>query len=129
MRNCPPLQSHSLMTPEQLRTVGELRHLAVTGEARARRESLHIGLRELALAIGVSPSALSRWENRINLPRGEHALRWADALGVLSLKQDGAAPTYQAGASAGNDEAARVPAGPPQSSKSALTSKQDGTAL
>lgn len=115
------------MTPEQLRTVGELRHLAVTGEARARRESLHIGLRELALAIGVSPSALSRWENRINLPRGDHALRWADALGVLSLKQDGTAPTYQAGASAGNDEAARVPAGPPQSSNPHSPARENRT--
>ncbi|MGW2044678.1 helix-turn-helix domain-containing protein [Streptomyces sp. NPDC001858] len=70
------------MTPEQLRTVGELRHLAVTGEARALRESLHIGLRELARVIDVSPSALSRWENHINLPRGEHALKWAAVLGV-----------------------------------------------
>lgn len=35
----------------------------------------------------------------------------------------GASPVYQPGESAGNDEAARVPAGPPQSSKSALTSK------
>lgn len=94
------------MTPEQLRTVGELRHLAVTGEARARRVSLHIGLRELARVIGVSPSALSRWENRINLPRGEHALRWANALGVLSPAEVGASPVYQPGESAGNDEAA-----------------------
>ncbi|WP_419249526.1 helix-turn-helix domain-containing protein [Streptomyces griseorubiginosus] len=94
------------MTPEQLRTVGELRHLAVTGEARARRVSLHIGLRELARVIGVSPSALSRWENRINLPRGDHALRWANALGVLSTTEAGASPVYQPGESAGNDEAA-----------------------
>lgn len=43
-------------------------------------------------------------------------------LGLLPNNSD-TAPTYQAGAPAGNDEAARVPAGPPQSSKSALTSK------
>lgn len=36
---------------------------------------------------------------------------------------NGTAPRYQPGASAGNDEAARVPAGPPQSSKSASTAK------
>ncbi|MEU9405076.1 DNA-binding protein [Streptomyces sp. NPDC048281] len=44
----------------------------------------------------------------------------------LMPEENGAAPTYQAGASAGNnDEAARVPAGPPQSSKSALTSNEE----
>lgn len=94
------------MTPEQLRTVGELRHLAVTGEARALRQSLHIGLRELARVIGVSPSALSRWETSINLPRGEHALRWADALGVQPATRKGASPVYQPGESVENDEAA-----------------------
>lgn len=38
-------------------------------------------------------------------------------------EENGASPVYQPGESAGNDEAARVPAGPPQSSRSALTSK------
>lgn len=84
--------------------------------------SLHIGLRELARVIGVSPSALSRWENRINLPRGEHALKWADALGVQSARV-GAVPGAQPGASAGNDEAPRGSAGAPLSSKSATTCK------
>lgn len=79
--------------------------------------SLHIGLRELARVIDVSPSALSRWENRINLPRGEHALRWADALGVQPATRNGAAPAYQAGASAGNDEEAGYqPASPVEQS-------------
>lgn len=43
-------------------------------------------------------------------------------LGLLP-NDSGTAPTYQAGASAGNDEAARVPAGPPLSSKSTPTAK------
>lgn len=41
-------------------------------------------------------------------------------LGLLP-QENGTAPRYQPGASAGNDEAARVPAGPPLSSKSAPT--------
>ncbi|MBE4790713.1 helix-turn-helix transcriptional regulator [Streptomyces sp. NE06-02F] len=107
------------MTPEQLRTVGELRHLAVTGEARVLRKSLHIGLRELARVIGVSPSALSRWENRINLPRSEHALKWAEALGVQPSARSSAALVYQTRASAGNSEAAGYqPAAPNEQSTS-----------
>ncbi|WP_055527120.1 hypothetical protein [Streptomyces graminilatus] len=52
-------------------------------------------------------------------------VRTVDAWKFLGLipQENGTAPTYQAGAPAGNDEAARVPAGPPQSSRSALTSK------
>ncbi|MFC7842526.1 DNA-binding protein [Streptomyces sp. NPDC057382] len=41
-------------------------------------------------------------------------------LGLIP-QETGAAPTYQAGAATGNDEAARVPAGPPQSSRSIPT--------
>lgn len=50
-------------------------------------------------------------------------VRTVDVWKFLGLipQENGTAPTYQAGASAGNDEAARVPAGPPQSSRSTLT--------
>lgn len=72
------------MSPEQLRTVGELRELALSGQARALREARHIGLRELAIAIGTSPSAVSRWENGINKPRGANALKWAEVLGITA---------------------------------------------
>jgi hypothetical protein len=49
-------------------------------------------------------------------------------LGLIP-QENGTAPTYQVGASAGNNEAARVPAGPPQPSKSAPHAKQEnGTA-
>ena len=43
-------------------------------------------------------------------------------LGLIP-QENGTAPTYQAGAPAGNDEAPRVPAGVPLSSKSAPTAK------
>ncbi|WP_431772216.1 helix-turn-helix domain-containing protein [Streptomyces cucumeris] len=70
------------MNAEQLRTVGEVRTLAASGKARALREARNIGLRELARAIGASPSALSRWEHGVNRPRADHALKWALALGL-----------------------------------------------
>lgn len=52
-------------------------------------------------------------------------VRTVDAWKFLGLvpEEKGAAPTYQAGAPAGNDEAARVPAGRPLSSKSVPTAK------
>lgn len=52
-------------------------------------------------------------------------VRTVDVWNFLGLvpQENGTAPTYQAGAPAGNDEATRVPAGSPQSSKSAPTSK------
>ena len=51
-------------------------------------------------------------------------VRKIDILNFLGLTEEtGASPVYHPGESAGNDEAARVPAGPPLSSKSALTSK------
>ncbi|WP_030173190.1 helix-turn-helix domain-containing protein [Streptomyces sp. NRRL S-813] len=43
-------------------------------------------------------------------------------LGLLP-QENGASPVYQPGESVGNDEATRVPAGPPQSSKSIPTAK------
>lgn len=56
-------------------------------------------------------------------------VRRADLLNFLGLgdqvavEETSACPVYQPGQATGNDEAARVPAGPPQSSKSAPTSK------
>lgn len=75
------------MNPEQLRTVGEVRSLAASGKARALREARHIGLRELARAIGASPSAVCRWEQGVNRPRADRALKWAIALGLTPKEQ------------------------------------------
>ncbi|MFJ4692817.1 helix-turn-helix domain-containing protein [Streptomyces sp. NPDC088766] len=70
------------MTPEELRTVGELRCLAASGRARALREAQRIGLRELARTIGTSPSTVSRWETGATQPRSALALKWAQVLGL-----------------------------------------------
>ncbi|WP_443079989.1 helix-turn-helix domain-containing protein [Streptomyces sp. P9-A2] len=76
------------MTPEELRTVGELRCLASSGHARALREARHIGLRELARTIGASPSTVSRWETGISQPRGAVALKWAAVLGLAGASSE-----------------------------------------
>ncbi|MEU9065485.1 helix-turn-helix transcriptional regulator [Streptomyces sp. NPDC048306] len=79
----------SLMTPDELRTVGELRCLAASGHARALREARHIGLRELARTIGTSPSTVSRWETGATQPRGALALKWAQVLGLEGTASEG----------------------------------------
>lgn len=70
------------MTSEQLNQLSSVRRLAASGEARARRINRRIRLREMAAALDVQPSTLSRWENGRSTPRSDVALRWADLLGL-----------------------------------------------
>ncbi|MGY4994094.1 helix-turn-helix domain-containing protein [Streptomyces sp. 900105245] len=70
------------MTSEDLRRISAVRALVANGKAREQRESRRLTLREIADAIGSSPSTIHRWEKGTSLPRGAHALRWADALGI-----------------------------------------------
>lgn len=44
--------------------------------ARAVRLAAGISVRQLAQAIGVQPSTLSRWERGLRRPRPEQAKRW-----------------------------------------------------
>lgn len=60
------------------------RSLARTGGGRVIREGASVSLRELAAEIGVSPSALSKWERGVASPRLEAATRWARALRAIS---------------------------------------------
>lgn len=105
-----------------------------TSPLRAVRTAKGLGLRTVAARAGIDPGHLSKVE------RGEKQLS-LEALYRLALVLDlrelavllkphipqrdvGVAPEVQSGATAtGNDEATRGPAGSPQSSKSALTSK------
>jgi transcriptional regulator with XRE-family HTH domain len=57
---------------------------AVSGEARAKRRELHLTLKEVADVVGASPASVNRWERGKASPRGTHALRWAEALGVTA---------------------------------------------
>jgi transcriptional regulator with XRE-family HTH domain len=70
------------MSPEDLRRISKVRALVANGKAREQRESRRLTLREIASAIGSSPSTVYRWEQGTSLPRGARALLWADALGI-----------------------------------------------
>lgn len=70
------------MSPEDLRRISAVRMLIANGDARAERQRRRLTLREIADTIGSSPSTIHRWEKGTALPRGAHALRWAEALGI-----------------------------------------------
>ncbi|MFE0727070.1 helix-turn-helix domain-containing protein [Streptomyces antibioticus] len=70
------------MSPDDLNRVSSVRILAACGEARMRRLARRISLREMAAALNVQPSTLSRWETGSTAPRSDVALRWADLLSV-----------------------------------------------
>ncbi|MFD9905892.1 helix-turn-helix domain-containing protein [Streptomyces sp. NPDC059063] len=76
------------MTPDELRRVSSVRHLAACGDARTIRKKRRVSLRELAEAIDTSPSSLSRWENGRTAPRSAVALRWAAALDFPTTAQE-----------------------------------------
>jgi transcriptional regulator with XRE-family HTH domain len=70
------------VTPDELRRISEVRALVANGEARAKRLERRLTLREIADAVGSSPSTIHRWEQGTSAPRSAHALRWAKALGI-----------------------------------------------
>jgi len=71
------------MDSEQTLRLAEIRRLAASGEAKAIRERADLSLREVAGAVGVSPSGLFRWENGERTPRGDAAVRYAKFLRQL----------------------------------------------
>jgi DNA-binding transcriptional regulator YiaG len=67
---------------EELRRVVMARQLT-HGAGRRLREGLGVSLDELAAAMGVNGSQLSRWERGLASPRPKGALRWLAALDEL----------------------------------------------
>lgn len=66
--------------------------MLASGQARKRRESLCMSLREVAAAMGKDPGSLSRWESGEVQPRAQAALQLADILGITGAqRQDQAA--------------------------------------
>ena len=61
-------------------SVVNIRREAKNGRMRERRELAQAGLIELALEIGVSAPALSRWERGFARPTPKHALKWDSTL-------------------------------------------------
>lgn len=70
------------MDPKDLRRISYVRRCVADGTLKERRLAWQISVRELAQALNVSASTLSRWENCRSVPRADAALRWADAVGV-----------------------------------------------
>lgn len=70
------------MDIEALKRVSEVRRMLASGQARERRKSLRMSLREVATALELNPAAVSRWENGATQPRAQAALKLADILGI-----------------------------------------------
>jgi transcriptional regulator with XRE-family HTH domain len=77
----------------RLESIVWIRKLARSGEARRIRERLGISVPELAVALRVHPSSLSRWETGRATPRAGVARRWAVILVDLGAWQVTADPS------------------------------------
>jgi DNA-binding transcriptional regulator YiaG len=75
--------ANAARTVEQVVDLAATRALARSGEARAIRERAGLSLREMAAALGVTRSALQRWEVGLRTPRGESAVRYGALLAAL----------------------------------------------
>lgn len=64
--------------------LARLRTLMSTGTAKSIRLAAGVSLPEIARDVGVAHSTVYRWENNLNVPKGEPALRYAEVLDELS---------------------------------------------
>jgi DNA-binding transcriptional regulator YiaG len=71
------------MTKAHALRLVQLRAAISTGETRQIRVAARLSISEMAAACGVDQSTLWRWEQGKRLPRGEHAIRYADVLDSL----------------------------------------------
>jgi transcriptional regulator with XRE-family HTH domain len=55
-----------------------------TGAAKSIRLAAGVSLPEIARDVGVAHSTVYRWENNLNVPKGEAALRYAALLDELA---------------------------------------------
>ncbi len=72
------------MTQRELLQVALARRLASEGEAQRLRTDAGLSLREVADAIGVSPTTLWRWEAGQRAPRPRAAIAWGALLEQLA---------------------------------------------
>ena len=63
--------------------IARARQAAQSGEAAAIRRAAGLSLAEVATAIGVTPSAVCKWESGDRLPRSDVARRYAQLLEAL----------------------------------------------
>jgi transcriptional regulator with XRE-family HTH domain len=72
--------------------VSTARHAASGGHLRTLREQRKLSQADVARALGVTESAVSRWESGARRPAREEALRLAALLAVLERADEGPAP-------------------------------------
>ena len=72
------------MNSKQTLKLVQARRLAASGEGKAVRERAGLSLREVAAPMGLSVSALFRWENGERIPHGERAVAWVEFLEQLA---------------------------------------------
>lgn len=72
---------------ERLAGVRDLTH---SGQARKIRQHANLTRAEVARAVGVDPSTVSRWESGERRPRGTAAIRYAELLRRLSAERGAA---------------------------------------
>ena len=77
------------MNNTELVQLAAVRSLADSGRARSIRRAAGISLLEVANAVGVRPSTISRWESGQRAPRGDAALRYARLLHRLATREVG----------------------------------------
>lgn len=75
------------MTTRELLLVAKARRLSQSGEGAEARANAGLSLSEVADAIGLSPSALSRWEHAERTPRGTRAAAWAELISELEAER------------------------------------------
>ena len=68
------------MTTRQVLQLTEARRLLRSGEAREIRHAAGLSLHEVARVCGVTPGAVSRWEQGERRPTGDAAVQFANLL-------------------------------------------------
>lgn len=77
------------MDSQHLVLLVKARRLSESGDGARARIAAGLSLREVADAVGVSPSALWRWEKGERSPRGDRATAWAQL--IADLAREGSA--------------------------------------
>lgn len=66
--------------------LSRIRSLARSGSARTVRLAAGLSLAEIAATVGVTSSAVFRWENGERAPHGDAALRYGELLEALMTR-------------------------------------------
>ena len=73
--------------------LARIRQMVRGGHARRIRLASFLSQAEVADALGVSPSAVARWESGSRLPHGDEALLYLELLNSLAVELAGSAET------------------------------------